>query len=68
MLRQAILSMVEVVAFMQFDLFSLLTVCAAVYGLRARLAAQAKRGATTVWILRAGGAGPTESGRASSSA
>jgi exopolysaccharide production protein ExoQ len=68
MLRQAVLSMVEVVAFMQFDLISLLTVCAAVYGLRARLAQRARSGATRVWTLRAGGAGPIQSGRASSSA
>jgi exopolysaccharide production protein ExoQ len=38
-LRQASLSMLEVVAFSQFDMASLLAVCAAVYGLRARAVA-----------------------------
>jgi exopolysaccharide production protein ExoQ len=41
-LRQASLSMIEVVAFSQFDMASLLAVCAAVYGLRARQAALAQ--------------------------
>ena len=42
-LRQASLSMLEVVAFSQFDMASLLAICAAVYGLRARTAAMAAR-------------------------
>jgi exopolysaccharide production protein ExoQ len=67
-LRQTVLSLVEVVAFMQFDLISLLTVCAAVYGLRAHAAAARARGATTAWILRAGVAAPTGTERASPSA
>ncbi len=70
MLRQAALSMVEVVAFMQFDLVSVLTICAAVYGLRAREAAKnhAGAGVTKAWILRADAEGRTESGTASSPA
>jgi exopolysaccharide production protein ExoQ len=65
-LRQTILSMVEVVAFMQFDLMSLLTVCAAVYGLRARTAARASMGVrvTKAWIIPADGEARTESGTA----
>jgi exopolysaccharide production protein ExoQ len=69
-LRQTILSMVEVVVFMQFDLASLLTVCAAVYGLRARSAARisARAGAAKALIPRGGGKERTESGTASSPA
>jgi exopolysaccharide production protein ExoQ len=67
-LRQTVLSMVEVVAFMQFDLISLLTISAAVYGLRAHVAARgsARAGVTKAWILRADAEERTESGMASS--
>ncbi len=69
-LRQSVLSMVEVVVFMQFDLMSLLTVCAAVYGLRARAVARSspRAAVTRTWILPADGEGRTESGTASSPA
>ncbi len=67
MMRQALLSMLEVVAFSQFDMASLLAICAAVYGLRARDAAraQARSDVTKAWIPRVGGEGPKETGTAS---
>jgi exopolysaccharide production protein ExoQ len=66
-LRQASLSLLEVVAFTQFDMASLLAVCAAVYGLRVRAALQVQRrqSATTALIPRAAGAAPQETGTAS---
>jgi hypothetical protein len=66
-LRQASLSMLEVVAFSQFDMASLLAICAAVYGLRAREAelAQARGAVTKAWIPGGGGAERTGTGTAS---
>jgi exopolysaccharide production protein ExoQ len=66
-LRQASLSMLEVVAFSQFDMASLLAICAAVYGLRAREAelAQARGAVTKAWIPGDGGAERTGTGTAS---
>lgn len=64
-LRQTILSMIEVVAFTQFDLASLLAVSAAVYGLRARAASLAQvQGATKAWIPRVGAEERTKTGTA----
>lgn len=56
-LRQASLSMLEVVAFSQFDMASLLAICAAVYGLRARTTARDNSGAAvTRGVIPDGGA------------
>ncbi|MES2144162.1 MAG: O-antigen ligase family protein [Pseudomonadota bacterium] len=70
MLRQAILSMIEVVAYSQFDIASLLAICALVYGLRARMAARLQAGtlATRVRTPRADAAEPPGTGTASQKA
>jgi exopolysaccharide production protein ExoQ len=63
-LRQASLSMLEVVAFSQFDMASLLAICAAVYGLRAR-SAQTRADVTRALIPRADGEARQGTGTAS---